>query len=453
MGLEDEVNKEVKEKPSFLRKLRKLTRNFTGAAYLAAVTALISPTITACGEFDPIETFYERVSKDEEESGFRKRRFLHLGSLSGKKCGGSIPCSPGDIIVRDTVLTYDLGDLEWNTNKPVLTLTNGAKIDCQGHIIGVHVNNNGEYKNNRTAIWIKYDSKGSSVVDCRIHGFRKAIYAELDSVWTKDDAGKIHVEYKGIEDIFIGWNEILVGSGECQGSSCGSSQGVEIQGWPGVQKPPKNILIFNNYFDMAKSPKSDKDSFLHYGSYIVTTSAKNFQVWFNTFENLHWGRGARLLYDTDSLIVGNKFTMPWERNKLTTSYKSCIKKGITPYQMPSGWAIDVFNGKEYGHPKINAWFNLFRISEDPSWPPSPYSGGPSTGLNHEHVIINASLDPFAPSTSLPPFDLSFNRWENLNGTPKSDAEIRRVVYDKNYTVGGVKVEPNYREVIWKPRIK
>lgn len=405
---------------------------------------LIPFVFAACGQVD------EEYEMAKEPSNII--RPVYVMPSSANTCGGAVPCDCGSILTSDRKMDSNdkIMNCDWNTPVPALYVKNGAKLDCNGRMISVRLDSKGNYENNRTAIFIRYDSSGSAVSNCHIYGFGDdAIYVEMRQDWVKKD-GKTVFEFESPKNLAFINNDIKVGSGKCYTSSCGASNGIRVQGWPGNSDPPKNILLAWNRFGMAQSVKTDDVHFLHYGSYFMTSGAKNVQIWFNTFDDLHWGFGLRLLYGVEAWIVGNIFRMPWERNQQTKMYKSkCGTKSpcSAAYWMPSGMALELYNGAKYGYPKFLAWFNIFYISEDPYWPPTPFGSGYGTGLNHEHVVIRA-----APGATLPKIDMRFNWWKRLNGANYADSELTRLVYDKNYTVYGKKVEPAYREVIIQPRL-
>ncbi len=113
---------------------------------------------------------------------------------------------------------------------------------------------------------------------------------------------------------------------------------------------------------MIRSPKTDKDSFLHYGSYFRTTGAKNVVIAFNYFDKINYGYALRLLYGVENTwIVSNTFRMPWERYQ------------VTPKWTPSGIGIEMYNHAKEGYPTFSMFsFNTFLMSEDQHWPPSTF---------------------------------------------------------------------------------
>ncbi len=359
------------------------------------------------------------------------------------ECGGTTPCSCGDILTKDRKLdhTDSLENCDWNTTTPILTIKNGAKLDCDFHTISVRPHHKWHHHNIRAAIELSYDSSGTIVQNCNIWGASTGIHVELKQELVHDKVKGSYFKSQGQENLAFINNQIFIGVGDSYYS--GEGNGILINGWWNPQKPHRNILIMGNCFGMTRSAKDDKESFLNYGSYIRTTCAKNLFIMFNTFDDINHGYALRFLYGVEAIVMGNKFYMPWGR------IKGQFSKAGQPgsYWVPSGMAFELFNGPKH-YPKFTAWFNEFYIDEDPQWPPEPFGSPPTTGVNHEYVIIQA-----APGANLPTIDMRFNWWRNMSGKDYLDTEIPRLVYDGNFTVGGVKVEPKYRKVVWKPRLK
>jgi hypothetical protein len=347
------------------------------------------------------------------------------------RCGGNTPCKCGYLLAENRILDGrdELENCDFNTVLPALTLAFGAKLDCSGRKISVRLNAKGNYNSNRPAIWILSDSHGSEVKNCEIFGFSEAIYAELEYVY-----GQYSVEEKIPKDLsFIG-NKIILGEGSCNYGGYCEANGIFI---PGTTKTfSENITVVNNYFGMARSPLTDKDSFLHYGSYFRTTAAKNVVIGGNYFDKINYGYAVRLLYGVENIwMFGNTFRMPWKRYALQK-------------WTPSGIGVELYNSAKDGYPQFSVLaFNAFFIGEDECWPPEPFGMPPYTGVNHEYVGIRSGWD-----ASVPAINASLNWWKRLDGSNYSDADVRRLVYSKNYQVNGAKYEQDYREVIYLPRL-
>lgn len=347
------------------------------------------------------------------------------------RCGKTEPCECGSVLVEDRVIDYrdKMENCDFNTKVPAITIANGAKLNCDGYTISVRLNSKGNYNNMRTGVWIQSDSDGSEVRNCKILGFGEAIYAEFEYIY-----GQTSVEERVAKNLSFIDNTIILGEDNCTyGFSC-EANGIFI---PGTLKTSSdNILISGNYFGMARSPKTDKQNFLHYGSYFRTTASRNVVITFNYFDNLNYGYGIRLLYGVENVwILGNTFKMPWERYQL---------KEWTP----SGIGIELYNSAKDGYPQFTALaFNTFLMSEDKKWPPEPFGMPPFTGVNHEYVGIRSGWD-----ATVPPVNAALNWWKRLDGSNYSDTDIRRLIYSKDYTVNNVKFEKDYREVIYLPRL-
>lgn len=411
-------------------------------------TALLTIIVFVCG-CGAIDENYELANEPSNVV-----MPVYVMPAGAPTCGGKIPCVCGSILTSNRKMDANdnMANCSWNTPVPALYVMNGAKLDCSGHIISARLNNKGDYENDRTAIFVRYDSSGSAIMNCKIHGFSQAIYVEMRQDIVKKD-GKSVFDFESPENLAFMKNEIVLGGGKCYMGSCGASNGIHVQGWPSNYDPPKNIMVLGNRFRMANSPKTDKPNFLHYGSYFMTTGAKNVQVWYNIFEDLHWGFGLRLLYGVEATVVGNVFKMPWERNKQTEIYKSKCSNWLqaspctSVYWLPTGAAIELYNGTTYGYPTITVWFNAFFISEDELWPPTPFGNGTTNGRNHEHIVVRAGI-----GNTLPALDMRFNWWKYMDGTNYINPDLTRLVYDENYTVFNAKVEPDYREVKYLPRL-
>lgn len=361
-------------------------------------------------------------------------------SLTKNLCGANWPCKCGDTLVRSRVMDNSdrLENCDFHTNEPALTIINGSVLDCNGKMISVELNNlyvyAGEYNSNRLGVLIRYNSSGSAVQNCTIYGFSQAIQIEFNTEWVKED-GVTRFVFSAPKDITISNNEIVLGEAFCTMGAYCSSNGVLVGGWPNPDVNTKNILIIGNRFKMARSPKTDKIYLLKYGAYIAAGSAHNLAILFNYFENINYGYGIRLTYDSRrTWIVGNIFHMPWERYTLS-------------HWTPSGIGIDMYNGTEYGYPRFaSISLNTFFISEDKFWPPYPFGNSPNNGLNHEYVAIRSGWGAHAK-----PIDARYNWWKRLDGKNYSDAQIRYLVYSKGYEVNGQDKEPEMREVKYLPR--
>jgi len=99
-------------------------------------------------------------------------------------CGGTMPCSCGDVLVKDYTMTYDLNNcsgefgLGFRGNGKYITL------NCNGHTIS------GIRKNDSVGLYMNYRN-GSTIINCIIENFGDGIFIDGEEV--------VHVELNAIK--------------------------------------------------------------------------------------------------------------------------------------------------------------------------------------------------------------------------------------------------------------